>query len=164
MHLASGGIILLLFVYKDPDGIKIDSVGTKTRKWRAGSSELAFSTWFYKNNKRPLLHIYPIGWCMYFPQVHTQIYGTQSRLWCFGHAQDLKRKTRDQNRIDFLMVMQLAATFQHLALFSILKFVNAHINYLDRLVQTRNCPRKSGLASLLSEWMCAWLQNLSMLG
>ena len=38
----------------------------------------------------------------------------------FGRAQDLKCMTRDQNSIDFLTIMQIAPTFQHLALFSIL--------------------------------------------
>ena len=46
----------------------------------------------------------------------------------FERAQDLEPMTRDQNRVDFLTIMQLAATFQHLALFSILKFVNVHTN------------------------------------
>ena len=40
--LASGGTILLLSVYRDPDGIKIDSVGTNRRKWRAVSSNVVF--------------------------------------------------------------------------------------------------------------------------
>ena len=44
----------------------------------------------------------------------------------FERAQDLKWMTQDQNRVDFLSIMQLAATFQYLALFSILKFFNAY--------------------------------------
>ena len=55
----------------------------------------------------------------------------------FGRAQDLKRMTRDQNNIDFLTIMQLAVTFQHLALFSTLEFVNAHTIYFDRLIATQ---------------------------
>ena len=55
----------------------------------------------------------------------------------FGRAQDLKRMTRDQNSIDFLTIMQIAATFQHLALFSILEFDNVHTIYFDRLIATQ---------------------------
>ena len=40
--LASGGTILLLSAYWDPDGIKIDSVGTNRRKWRAVSNNVGF--------------------------------------------------------------------------------------------------------------------------
>ena len=54
-----------------------------------------------------------------------------------GRTQDLKRMTRDQNSIDFLTIMQLAATFQHLTLFSKLEFVNAHTIYFDRLIATQ---------------------------
>ena len=43
-----------------------------------------------------------------------------------GRAQDLKYMARDQNRIDFLTIIQSAATFQNLALFSIPEFVNVH--------------------------------------
>ena len=42
----------------------------------------------------------------------------------FECAQDSKRIRRDQNRVDFLTIMQLAAIFEHIALFTILKFVN----------------------------------------
>ena len=79
--------------------------------------------------------VYPIEWCMYFfSQVHTQIHGKHSRFWCFGRALDLKRTARDQNRIDLLTIIQLAATFQYLALFSIAEFVNVRTNYFGRLM------------------------------
>ena len=79
--------------------------------------------------------VYPIEWYMcFFSQVHTQIHGKHSRFWCFGRAQDLKRTARDQNRIDLLTIIQLAATFQHLALFSIAEFVSVHTNYFDRVM------------------------------
>ena len=58
-------------------------------------------------------------------------------FYVFGRAQDLKRMTRDQNSIDFLTSMQLAATFEHLALFSTREFVNAHTIYFDRLIATQ---------------------------
>ena len=52
----------------------------------------------------------------------------------FRRAQDLKRITRDQNKVGFLTIMQLAITFLHLVLFSILEFVNVHRNYFDRMM------------------------------
>ena len=42
-----------------------------------------------------------------------------------------------KTHVDFLTIMQLAATFQHLLLFSILKFLNAHTVYFDRLIATQ---------------------------
>ena len=67
-----------------------------------------------------------------FPQVHIQIHRTRSQFDVFERAQDLKRMT--QNRVDFLTIMQLAATFQQYALFSILKFFNVHATSFDRLM------------------------------
>ena len=56
-------------------------------------------------------------------------------FWGVPRAQDLKRVTRDQNSIDILTIMQIAATCQHLALFSTLEFVNAHtVIYFDSLI------------------------------
>ena len=53
----------------------------------------------------------------------------------YGRTQNLKRMTRDQNTVNFLTVMTLATTFQHLSLFSMLEFVNVvHTNYFDRLM------------------------------
>ena len=40
--LDSGGTIWLLWVYRDPVGIKIDSVGTSRRKWPALSNNVVF--------------------------------------------------------------------------------------------------------------------------
>ena len=57
----------------------------------------------------------------------------------FGRGQDLKRVTRDQNRTDFLTIMQLPDTFQRLTLFFMLEFVNEHNNYFDRLMVNQKC-------------------------
>ena len=82
---------------------------------------------------------------------HTNIWNTESIVMFWACTRfEAQNAGSKQNRFSY--VMQLAATFQHLALFSILKFVNAHINYLDRLVQTRNCPRKSG-------WRHCWVSE-----
>ena len=40
--LDSGGTIWLLWVYRDPVGIKIDSVGTSRRKWPAVINNVVF--------------------------------------------------------------------------------------------------------------------------
>ena len=75
-----GGTILLLLVYKDPDGIKIDSVGTNSRKWRAVSSNVVFLTWFRENNEMTLRRISYRVVHVLFLQVHAQIHGTESRF------------------------------------------------------------------------------------
>ena len=82
-----------------------------------------------------LLDVYPIKGYMYFFRKYTHKY-TENRVefHVLGCAQNSKCMTRDQNRIDFLTIMQLVATSQHLALFAILKFVNAHTNYFDRSI------------------------------
>ena len=126
--LASGGTIWLLLVYKDPDGIKIDSVGTNRRKCRAVGSDVVFLTRFIENNVMALLDVYPIEWCIFFRKYTHKYMEHGVNFDVFERAQNLKRMTRDQNRVDFLTNMQLAATFQHMALFSILKFVNVHKN------------------------------------
>ena len=75
--LASGGTILLLLVYRDLGGIKIDSVGTSRRKWPAVSSSVMFLTWFNENNEMTFPNLHPIEWYMYyFTSRHTN-------TWCF---------------------------------------------------------------------------------
>ena len=50
-RLASGGTIWVMLVYKDPDGIKIDSVGTNRRKCRAVGRNVVFQLDSLKTTK-----------------------------------------------------------------------------------------------------------------
>ena len=135
--LPSGCTILFLLVYRDPDGIKIDSVGTNRRKWRemVGNVDVVFITWFHGNYEIALLYVYPIEWNMYFfARTHTNTWSAGSIMIFFWRAQDLERMTWDQNRLGFRTIMQLVGTFQHLPVYLILKFVNVRTNYFDRLI------------------------------
>ena len=106
--LASGGTIWLLMVYRYPDGIKIDYVGTNRRQWRAVGSDVVFSTWFLGNNEIALLDVYPIKWCIYYPHVHTNTWNMESIVMFLS-----VHKIRGIKTVHFLTIMQLAATFQH---------------------------------------------------
>ena len=75
-----------------------------------------------------------------------------------GREQDLKRMTRDQNSIDFLTIMQLTATFQHLALLSILEFVNAHTIYFDRLIATQKLASQVRF-EVIVDTMILWVHD-----
>ena len=83
--LDSGGTIWLLWVYRDPVGIKIDSVGTSRRKWPAVSNNVVFLAWFHENDEMAFPNLYPIEWCMYhFASTHTNTWNTVSVLMFLG--------------------------------------------------------------------------------
>ena len=83
--LDSGGTILLLWVYRDLVGIKLDSVGTSRQKWPAVSSNVVFLAWFHENNEMAFPKLYPIEWCMYhFASTHTNTWNTVSILMFWG--------------------------------------------------------------------------------
>ena len=78
--LPFGGTILLMLLYRVPDGIKIDSAGTNRRKWRVVSSNVVFLTWFHEKKEWHCQTYIPSSDACIFSQVHSQIHGKHSRF------------------------------------------------------------------------------------
>ena len=80
--LASGVTILLLLSYRDPDGIRIDSVGTNKQKWLTVSNNVMCLTWFLENKAMALPDVFPVEWCMYVSSsTHTQMRCVKRFCW-----------------------------------------------------------------------------------
>ena len=121
------------------------------------SSSVMFLTWFHENNEMAFPNLHPIEWCMYyFTSTHTNT--PDCRFWCFGRAQDLKRVTRNQNRTEFLSIVQLPAIFQRLTLLSMLEFVNEHKNYFDRLTANHKCGSRVW-CDVIVDTMILWVHG-----
>ena len=158
VHLASGGTFLLLLVYGDPDGIKIDSVGTKDRNGQSKQRHRVFNLISCKQRNGFTSRIfYRVMHVFFFKYTHTYM---EHRVYfdVFRRAWDLNRMARDQNRADFLTIMQLAVIFQHLALFSILVLVNAHTNYFDRLMANQKWASRVRF-DVIVDMMILWIHG-----
>ena len=67
----TGGTILILLVYRDPDGIKTYSVGTNRRKWQAVSTNVVLYLISWKQRNGIARHIWYRMMQDFFPSTHT---------------------------------------------------------------------------------------------
>ena len=111
--LACEGTILPLLVYRDPDGIKKELCWCKQKKMASGGQQcrvFILIPWKQRNGiiRRICYRVMQI-----FIRKYTHKYMEHGVNFDVFDAQGLQRMMRDQNRVDFLTIMQLAATFQH---------------------------------------------------
>ena len=161
--LDSGGTIWLLWVYWDPVGIKIDSVGTSRRKWPALSNNVVFLAWFHENNVMAFPKLYPIEWCMHhFTSRHTNTWNTVSILMFLGVHKiwSAWRGIKTEPISLRLCTYQLYFNAWHYSPCS-----NLSMSTKTTLIewwQTRNWPHEFRLTSLLIRWFCGYMAKDSV--
>ena len=162
--LDSGGTIWLLWVYGDPVGIKIDSVGTSRRKWPAVSNNVVFLAWFHENNVMAFPKLYPIEWCMYhFTSTHTNTWNTVSIVMFLGVHKiwSAWRGIKTEPISLRLCTYQLYFNAWHYFPCSNLSMITK--TTLIEWWQTRNWPHEFRLTSLLIRWFCGYMAKDSVL-